>query len=161
MLKLTLQAITILRLFPHNIKNRVDQLSPLRIMPFSPVIPRTRLPEHEVIRPENLPVRAGPDAVHGARFEVHKHGPGDVPAAGGLVEVDVDAFKLEVGGEVFGGDILAVGLDAVLVAGYFPELGADLVAALAGLDVQDLSHCFLFSWAVDWKGGLEWGYRER
>lgn len=142
MLKVTLQTITILRLFPHNIQNRINQLSPLRVMPFGPVIPGTRLPKHEVIRPENLSVRTGPDAVHCTGLEVQEHGPRDVPATRGLVEVHIDTFQLEIGGEVFGGLVLAVVLDAVLVAGHFPEFGADLVAALAGLDVEDFSHCF-------------------
>ena len=35
----------------------------------------------------------------------------------------------------------AGGIDAVLVRHNFPELGTDLVAALARLDVNDLSHC--------------------
>ena len=39
-----------------------------------------------------------PDAVHGARLEVHQDGPGDVLAAGGLVVVDVDPLQLEVRG---------------------------------------------------------------
>ena len=55
---------------------------------------------------------------------------------GSLVEVDVDALELEVGVTVVG----AGGVNAVFVGDDFPELGADLVAALAGLDVDDFSH---------------------
>ena len=36
--------------------------------------------------------------------------------------------------------VLSGVVDAVLVADYFPELGSDLVAALAALDVEDFSH---------------------
>ena len=36
--------------------------------------------------------------------------------------------------------IAAGGVDAVLIADDLPELGPDLVAALAGLDVDDLPH---------------------
>lgn len=36
--------------------------------------------------------------------------------------------------------VLAGEIDAVLVAGDLPELGTDLVAALATLDVQNFSH---------------------
>ena len=55
---------------------------------------------------------------------------------GGLVEVNVDALKLEIRVTVVG----AGGVYAVLVADDLPELGSDLVAALAGLDVHDLTH---------------------
>jgi hypothetical protein len=33
------------------------------------------------------------------------------------------------------------GVDSVLVRDDFPELSSDLVTALAGLNVNDLSHC--------------------
>ena len=108
-------------------------------MPFSPIVPRPRLAEHEVIGPENLAVRARPEAVHGARFEIHENRPGDIALRACFVVIHVDAFELEVGVAV----VSAGGVDAVLGADDFPELGADLVAALAALDVEDLSH---FCW---------------
>jgi hypothetical protein len=55
--------------------------------------------------------------------------------AGGLVVVDVDALQLQVGVAMVG----ARGVDAVLVGDNLPELGTDLVAALATLDVHDLT----------------------
>ena len=55
---------------------------------------------------------------------------------GGLVEVNVDALKLEIRVTVVG----AGGVYAVLVADNLPELGSDLVAALAALNVHDLTH---------------------
>ena len=36
--------------------------------------------------------------------------------------------------------VRAGGVDAVLIGDNLPELGADLVAALAGLDVNELAH---------------------
>ena len=60
----------------------------------------------------------------------------NVVAAGRLVVVDVDALELEVRVAV----VRARGVDAVLVGDDLPELGADLVAALASLDVDDLTH---------------------
>lgn len=56
--------------------------------------------------------------------------------AGGLVEVHVDALQLEVGVAMVG----TGGVDTVLVAHDLPELGTDLVTALASLDVDDLTH---------------------
>ena len=61
---------------------------------------------------------------------------GHVAAARRLVVVDVDALELEVRVAV----VRARGVDAVLVGDDLPELGADLVAALAALDVDDLAH---------------------
>ena len=58
----------------------------------------------------------------------------------GLVVVHVDALQLQVGRA----GVLAGGVDAVLAANDLPELGADLVTALAGLDVDDLSHYVIF-----------------
>ena len=94
-------------------------------MTFGPVIPGAGLTEDEVIRPENLTERAGSDRVHGAGLKIHEDGAWDVPAAAGLVVIDVDALELEVGVAA----VTAGGVDAVLVADDFPELGADLVAA--------------------------------
>jgi hypothetical protein len=52
-----------------------------------------------------------------------------VLTAGGLVEVDVDALKLQVRVAMVG----AGGVNAVLVGDDLPELGTNLVAALATL----------------------------
>jgi hypothetical protein len=38
----------------------------------------------------------------------------------------------------------------VLVGDDLPELGTDLVAALAGLDVNDLAHLFSVVWFCGW-----------
>ena len=62
--------------------------------------------------------------------------PGNIFASSGLVVVHVDPFELEVRGSAVG----AGGVDAVLVGDDLPELGSDLVAALAGLNVHDFSH---------------------
>ena len=61
------------------------------------------------------------------------HGAG---RTGRLIEVDVDAFQLEVRVSVVGPRRVY----AVLVRDHLPELGADLVAALACLDMHDFSH---------------------
>ena len=80
--------------------------------------------------------------------------PRNIFAAGGLVVVHIDPLELEVGGAAVG----AGGVDAVLVGDDLPELGPDLVAALAGLDVDDLPHgggvvAVVAGWRVsgDWR----------
>ena len=86
--------------------------------------------------PEELPIGPGPDTVHGAGLQVHKDGSGDVLPTTGLVVVHIDPLELEVGLPLVGPG----GVDAMLVADDLPELGADLVAALASLDMHDFSH---------------------
>lgn len=137
--KITLKAIAILRLLANNIENRVDQLGTFGIVTFGPIVAGSWLSEDEVIRAKDLSKRAGSDAVHGAGFKIHENGPRDVPAAGGLIVIDVDPLELKIGGAV--ALVPSGGVNAVLVADDLPELGADLVAALASLNVKDLSHC--------------------
>ena len=111
-------------------------------MALSPIISSTRLPEHKIIGSEDLTQGAGSDAVHGTRLEIHEDSTGDIPATGSLVEVDIDALQLEISG-AFRAVELAGPVNPVLIADDFPELGSDLVAALASLNVQDFSHCVL------------------
>lgn len=108
-------------------------------MPFSPVIPSSVLPEHEVIRPENLPERTGPQAVHGPRLEVQEHGSRHVPPTTRLVVVHIDPLELNMGVP----DIVPNTIDSMFVTDNLPELASDLVPALAGLDMEDFSH---FQW---------------
>ena len=56
--------------------------------------------------------------------------PGDIFSSSGLVVVDVDPLQLKVGGAGVG----AGGVNAVLIRDDLPELGSDLVTALAGLE---------------------------
>nr|GMC47848.1 hypothetical protein Ccrd_007580 [Ipomoea batatas] len=78
-----------------------------------------------------------------SRLEIHKHRTGDIPAAGSLIEIDVDALELEVinGGVAVAALVAAGRINAVLVADNFPELGANLVAALASLNQSKLGFC--------------------
>jgi hypothetical protein len=77
-----------------------------------------------------------------------------VAAASRLVEVNVHALELEVRVTVEG----AGGVDAVLIGDDFPELGADLVTALACLKVDNLAHSIYYrirkgGWGGGEKGG--------
>ena len=127
----------------------------LRVVALGPVVAGPGLAEHEVVRPEQSPVRPRPDAVHGAGLQVHQHGPGHVLPSAGLVVVDIDALQLEVGLSAVGSS----GVNAVLVTAdnidmnkdstyiarnispdNLPEFGTNLVAALASLDMNNFSH---------------------
>ncbi len=67
---------------------------------------------------EDLAEGARADRIHCAGLQVDKDSPGYIFATGGLIIVDVDALKLEVGGAV----VRAGGIDAVLVTDDLPEL---------------------------------------
>ncbi len=105
-------------------------------MTLGPVVAGAGLPKDEVVWPEDLPVRSGPHRVHGSGLEVDEDGPGDVFPSGGFVVVDIDPLQLELRVTVVGSG----GVDTMLVRDDLPDLGSDLVAALAGLEVDDFSH---------------------
>mmetsp|Transcript_76572 Transcript_76572/g.173156 ORF Transcript_76572/g.173156 Transcript_76572/m.173156 type:complete len:209 (-) Transcript_76572:26-652(-) len=146
-----LEAVAALGLFAHNVQDGVDELGSLRVVALGPVVARARLAEHKVVWPEKLAEGPRSDAVHGARLKVHEDGAWDVAAARGLVVVNVNPLQLQVRVAM----VCASGIDAVLVRNDLPELGTDLVAALAGLDVDKLAHCGLFPvrlWAASLYG---------
>uniref|UniRef100_A0A1I8H0E5 Arf-GAP domain-containing protein n=1 Tax=Macrostomum lignano TaxID=282301 RepID=A0A1I8H0E5_9PLAT len=93
-----LQAVAALGLLAHHIEHGVHQLGALRVVALGPVVAGAALSEHEIVRPEQLAERAGPDTVHGAGLQVHQHGPWHVLAAAGLVVVDAGPGQLNVGG---------------------------------------------------------------
>ena len=111
-------------------------------MTFRPVVPCTALSEDEVVRSEDLSERAGPHRVHGSGLQVNQNCSGYILAAGGFVVVDVDPLQLKVRVSV----VVAGWVDAVLVGDNLPELGSDLVATLAGLKVNNLTHLDEFAW---------------
>lgn len=133
-----MQAITVLSLFTNNIENGVYQFSAFGIMTFRPIVTGTGLSEDKVIGTEDLAVGARSDAVHGSRFKIHKHSSRNVPSSRGLVVIDIDPLELDV--RVSKTVVLSGWIYAVLVTYNLPEFGTDLVAALASLNVQDLSH---------------------
>jgi hypothetical protein len=101
-----------------------------------PIVTSTSLAEHEVVRAEELTEGTSTDRVHGAGLKVHEDGTGHVAAAGSFVKVDIDAFQLKVRVAV----VSAGGVNAVFVRDNFPELGTNLVTALAALDVYEFTH---------------------
>merc|ERR1719390_182319 len=131
-----LEAIASLGLFADNVQHRVDELRTLGVVALRPVVASTGLAEDEVVRAEELTERAGAHGVHGTRLEVHEDRTRHVAAAGGFVVVHVDALELQVRVAV----VRTRGVNAVLIADHLPELRTDLVAALATLDVNELTH---------------------
>ena len=66
---MTLKAIAALSFLTHDIKNRVNELGPLSVMPFGTVVPGSRLLEDEVIQPEDLTI--GTCSCHWPRCNKH------------------------------------------------------------------------------------------
>ena len=131
-----LEAVTALSLLTDDVEDGVDELSTFGVMTLGPVVTGTGLSEDEVVGSEELTERSSTDGVHGAWLKIHEDGTGDVSATGGLVVVDVDSLELEIGVTV-----IATGwVNTVLIGDDFPELGTDLVTALAALNMNDFSH---------------------
>merc|ERR1719201_1172987 len=132
----SLEAVAALGLLADDVQHRVDELSALRVMALRPVVTSSRLAEHEVVRAEELTERARANRVHGSRLQIHEDRTRHIAPAGGFVIVHVDALELQVGVTV----VRPRGVNTVLIADHLPELRADLVAALAALDVHELTH---------------------
>jgi len=131
-----LQAITILCLFTDHIEHGIDELCTLGVMAFSPVVSGSRLAENEVVRPEDLAVGSGPDAVHGSGLKIHENSPRHVPPTVCLIVVYINPFELKIGSAL----VHPRRVYTVLRTHHLPELASDLVPTLPPLDVKDLSH---------------------
>jgi hypothetical protein len=118
------------------VEDGVDKFSTFSVVALGPVVTGTGLAEDEVVGAEELTEGAGANRVHGTRLEVHEDGAGDIAAACSFVVVHVDALELEVRVAVVG----TGGIHAVFVGDDLPELGTDLVAALAALNVYEFAH---------------------
>jgi len=132
----TLEAITGLRFFANYVKYGVDELGTFSVVTFGPIITSASLAEYEVVGAEELTEGTSTDRVHGSGLKVHEDGTGHVAAASSFVKVDINAFQLKVRVAVVG----TGGVNTVLIRDDFPELGTDLVTALAALDVYEFTH---------------------
>ena len=95
----TLQTVTVLNLFSRYIQNRIHHVCALYIMTPGPAISSTILTDHEVVWAVDLAIRTWPDRVHGAWFQVHQDGTGDVFAAWGMtckILVTMDALTIQI-----------------------------------------------------------------
>ncbi len=61
-----------------------------------PVVSRSSLSENKVVGAEDLAVGASTNGVHGSRLKIHEHSAGNIATASCLIEVNVDALKLEI-----------------------------------------------------------------
>ena len=110
-------------------------------MALGPVISGPRLAKDKIVWSEDLSIGTISDTVHSAWLKVDENGPRDVLATRCFIEVDIDALQLQVRVSLVG----AGGIDAVLIGDDLPELGPNLVAALAGLEMDNLPHFAFFS----------------
>jgi hypothetical protein len=131
-----LEAVTRLSLLADDIEDRVYELSTLSVVTLGPIVTGTALTEDKVVGAEELTEGTSADRVHRTGFEIDEDGTGHVLATGGFVVVHIDALELEVRVTVVGSG----GVNAVLLGDNLPELGTDLVTALAGLEMNDFTH---------------------
>merc|ERR1711937_139465 len=136
-----LEAIAGLGLLTDDVKDGIDELGSLSVVTLGPVVTGSGLAEDEVVGAEELTEWSGTDGVHGTRLQVHQDCTGHVATASGLVVVHVDGLQLKVGVTM----VCAGWVDAVLIGDDLPELGTDLVTALAALDVDKLTHVVCLS----------------
>jgi len=132
----TLKAVATLGLTTNNVKDLVNQLRTLGVVTLCPVVASARLTEDEIVRTEKLSKRSSTNGVHCARFQVNEDSTGNELVSGGLVEVDVHAFKLEIRGTI----VNARTIETVFARDLLPEGGTDLVTTLASLEVNNLTH---------------------
>merc|ERR1719331_3535362 len=96
----------------------------------------TSLSENKVIWTEQLTERTRADGVNGTGLKVHEDGTGNISSTSGLVVVHIDALELQIGIAF----VRPGWVNAVLIGDDLPELSSDLVATLAGLDVNEFAH---------------------
>lgn len=132
----SLKAVAALSFLSYDIQNGVNEFSTFGVVALGPVVSSTALSEDKVVGPEELSEGTGSDGVHGSRFKIHQYCSGDVSSSSSFIIVNVNSFELEVGVSVIGSG----GIDTVFIGNDFPELGSDLVSALASLNVDDFSH---------------------
>jgi len=118
------------------IEDCLDHIGTLRVVSLGPVVSGSALSKDKVIWTEHLSIRCRADAVDDSWLEVNEDGAWDVSVVERLVKVDVDPLLLDC----ICADKLSRGIESVFVCDDLPKLGSDLVAALAALNVDDLSH---------------------
>jgi hypothetical protein len=113
----TLEAVAAFGLTTHDIENLVDEFGTLGVMTLGPVVSGTGLTKNEVVGAEELAKGTSTDGVHGTWLEIDKDGTGDELVArrlrdaleehltrfkcfSHLIEVDVHALELQVGGAI-------------------------------------------------------------
>ena len=140
----SLKTVATFGLLSDHVQDRVDQLGSFSVMSLGPIVSGSGLSEHEVIRSEQLAVRAGSHGVHSAGLQVHQHSSRHVSASRCLVVIHVDSFQLQI--TVSG--VSAGRVDPVFVTDHLPKLGADLVTTLSSLHVNNFSHSLRYTFII-------------
>jgi len=131
-----LQAVTALGFFSDHVDGLVNELSSFGVVPLGPVVAGAVLAEDKVVGAEELSEGTTSDGVHDSGFEVAQDCSRNVATSASLIKVNIGSLELEVTVSL----VLAIRVNAVFIGDHFPELAADLVAALANLNVNDFSH---------------------
>merc|ERR1719180_716939 len=132
-----LEAVTSLSFLPNYIQDTVNKLCSLGIVTLCPIVASSTLSEYKVVRPEDLTIGTAPHRVHGARLQVNQHCPRHILPTRCFVVIDIDPLQLQpsrVASE------RSSGINSMLVTDDLPELGTDLVSALASLHMNNLPH---------------------
>ena len=133
---LTLQTFTVFCFLSKNVKDGIYELRSFRVVAFRPVVASTALSENEVIRLEDLAKFTRSNRIHDARLKVKQDCTRYKTATARFVEIDIGSFQLARSMSNVGSHLI----HAMLIADNFPELRPNLVAALTGLDMDDLPH---------------------
>ena len=123
----------------------------LGVVTLGPVVPGTRLAEHEIVRAKNPSVRSTSYGIHSARLQVHQDCPGHVLPAVGLVVGGFDPLQLQlrlpgIGNRGVDNVFFTERKRSTIIPENFrvehskSEIPDDLVTALTSLDVDNLSH---------------------
>ncbi|GMR35948.1 hypothetical protein PMAYCL1PPCAC_06143, partial [Pristionchus mayeri] len=132
----SLEAVASLSLLADNVEDLVHELGSLGVVSLCPVVSCSALAEDEVVGAEKLSVRSGANRIHGSGLQIDEYCTRHVLSSTGLIIIHIHSFELEVRIS----SILSVGHDSMFVGDNLPELGSNLVTALASLNVDDLAH---------------------
>merc|ERR1719198_288885 len=136
-----LEARAVVRELADAVEHEVHDLLADGVVAARVVVSRVLLARDDLLRVEQLAVRARAHLVANGRLEVHVHGARHVLARARLREEGVEGVVAAADGLVRGH--LAVGLDAVLEAVELPAGVAHLDAALADVDADHFTHCLM------------------
>jgi hypothetical protein len=132
----SLEAIATFGFLSDDIEDGVNEFSTFSVMTLGPVVTSTGLTKDEVVWAEELTEGTSTDSVHGTWFEIDEDSARDELVARRLIEVDVHALELQIGGSI----VHSGAVKTVLARDSLPEGSTDLVTALAGLEMDDFTH---------------------
>ena len=113
-------------------KAKQTKVHTFSVVTLGPIVAGTRLAKNKVVWTIKLSERTGPNRVHGSRLEIDKYGARNIFAVWSFVVVNIDSFELKI---VVAG-VCARWINAMFVRDDFPELWANLIAALTYLSIK-------------------------